>query len=179
MTNPVKNYNRTARAIHWITAIAVTGMFAVGVWMVDLSYYSSWYHTAPHWHKSIGIILALLTVFRIVWKIKTKSPSIEGSKLVRKAAHGAHHFLCLDLFLIFVTGYLISTEDGRPIEVFNWFSIPGAGALFPNQADIAGMIHSYAAWALIVTAVIHALAALKHHFIDKDNTLKKMIGVSK
>ncbi|SJL83397.1 hypothetical protein VPAL9027_01363 [Vibrio palustris] len=176
---PVKNYNGIARTAHWVSALIIIGMFSVGLWMVDLTYYSTWYHKAPHWHKSVGLLLAFLTIFRIIWKIKTPSPSIEGTAFEKKAAHSAHHFLYLDLLLIFISGYLISTEDGRPIEVFNWFNVPGAGQLFKHQADIAGMIHTYAAWALIITATVHALAALKHHFIDKDNTLKKMIGVSK
>lgn len=83
------------------------------------------------------------------------------------------------LVTIFVSGYLISTSDGRGIEVFNWFTVPGAGELFPGQSDIAGEIHFYAAWAVILIAGLHAIAALKHHFIDKDNTLRKMLGASK
>ncbi len=81
------------------------------------------------------------------------------------------------LFGLFISGYLISTADGRAIEVFNWFSIPALGELFSDQADIAGEIHYYLAFSLIGLAVLHALAALKHHYINKDNTLKKMLGV--
>ncbi len=79
----------------------------------------------------------------------------------------------------FVSGYLISTEDGRGIDVFDWFTMPGAGALFSHQADIAGDIHLYSAVVLISLAALHAIAALKHHFINKDNTLRKMIGTLK
>ncbi len=179
MSNAVKNYNWVARAIHWISALAIIGMFSVGLWMVDLSYYSQWYRTAPHWHKSVGILLALLTVLRLVWKVVTVSPVIEGSAIVKVAAKIGHFVMYLLLFVLFTSGYLISTADGRSIDVFNWFAVPGLGALFENQADLAGEIHFYVAWALIVLAVIHVLAALKHHFIDKDNTLRKMIGASK
>lgn len=64
--------------------------------------------------------------------------------------------------------------------MFNWFTMPGAGALFENQADIAGNIHFYTAWGLIILAGLHAVAALKHHFINRDNTLRKMLtGASK
>ncbi|KXF83300.1 cytochrome b [Enterovibrio coralii] len=169
-------YNLTLRVIHWLTAFTVIGMFAVGLWMVDLTYYSSWYKTAPHWHKSVGILIAALTIFRLVWKIVKGSPEITGSTFEKKAAHAAHHTIYLLLFVIFASGYLISTSDGRPIEVFDWFSVPALGELFPDQSDIAGLVHYYAAYALIVLASLHALAALKHHFIDKDNTLRKMIG---
>lgn len=179
MSTEVTHYNRTLQMIHWLSAIVVIGMFAVGIWMVDLSYYSTWYQEAPHLHKSVGILLAALTIFRIVWKAVTLSPKIDGAAWEKVSAKLAHGFIYLDLFVLFVSGYLISTEDGRGIDVFNWFSVPGAGALFDGQSDLAGLIHVYAAWTLIGVAVLHALAALKHHFINKDNTLRKMIGASK
>ena len=179
METRVTNYNVTARAVHWLSALIVFGMFGVGLWMVDLTYYSTWYKTAPHWHKSIGLLLAGLTLFRVVWKSVTASPSVEGKPLEVVGAKIGHGLMYLTLFTLFASGYLISTEDGRGIDVFNWFTVPGAGALFEGQADIAGEIHFYAAWALIILASGHALAALKHHFINKDNTLRKMIGASK
>ncbi|SHO58305.1 cytochrome b [Vibrio quintilis] len=179
MSNAVKNYNFVARLMHWLSAIIVFGMFGVGIWMVDLSYYSHWYHEAPFIHKSIGILFALLTIFRVIWKASTLSPKVEGSRFEQVAATAVHHTIYLDLFIIFISGYLISTADGRGIEVFNWFTIPGAGELFEGQADLAGTVHEIAAWSLVIMAVLHALAALKHHFISKDETLRKMIGASK
>ncbi|RTZ17363.1 cytochrome b [Vibrio aquaticus] len=179
MATEVKNYNRLSRAIHWISAIVIIGMFAVGLWMVDLSYYSEWYRTAPHWHKSLGILLAALTLFRIVWKFVTASPKVEGVAYEVIGAKVGHAIMYGLMFVIFTSGYLISTEDGRGIDVFEWFTVPALGALFENQADLSGEIHFYAAWALILLAGGHAVAALKHHFINKDNTLRKMIGASK
>ncbi|CZF84286.1 cytochrome b [Grimontia marina] len=169
-------YNAVSRAIHWLTALVVIGLFAVGLWMVDLTYYSTWYKTAPYWHKSIGILLLGLTIFRLAWRIVKGTPRIEGNRFERAGAHTAHRLIYVLLFVIFASGYLISTSDGRAIEVFNWFEVPALGELFPNQSDIAGAIHYYAAFTLIGLAVLHAAAALKHHYIDKDNTLRKMIG---
>lgn len=125
MKPEVKNYNPIARAVHWLSAVVVIGMFGVGLWMVDLSYYSEWYRTAPHWHKSIGILLAILTVFRIVWKHVTPSPKIEGQPYEVTGAKIAHILMYLLLVALFVSGYLISTEDGRGIDVFTWFTVPG------------------------------------------------------
>lgn len=179
MDTYVKNYNLLTRIMHWLSAICIVGLFAVGLWMVDLSYYSEWYRTAPHYHRSIGILLAIVTVLRIVWKHMSASPKPEGKPYEIVAAKLAHSVMYLLLITIFATGYLISTSDGRGIEVFDWFTVPGAGELFPQQSDIAGEIHFYAAWTIILIAGLHAVAALKHHFIDKDNTLRKMLGASK
>ncbi len=179
MDTSVENYNIITRVIHWLSALCIVGLFAVGLWMVDLSYYSEWYRTAPHYHRSIGILLAIVTLFRIVWKHMSASPKSEGKAFEIVTAKLAHSAMYLLLITIFATGYLISTSDGRGIEVFDWFTVPGAGELFPNQSDLAGEIHFYAAWAVILIAGLHALAALRHHFIDKDNTLRKMLGASK
>ncbi|MDC5819515.1 cytochrome b [Vibrio europaeus] len=179
MKSEVKNYNLVARGVHWISALVIIGLFAVGLWMVDLSYYSEWYRTAPHWHKSIGLLLAGLTLFRLFWKIVTASPKVEGAAYEVIGAKLAHLGMYAILLALFASGYLISTEDGRGIDVFTWFTVPSLGALFENQADIAGQVHFYAAWSLIIIAAVHAIAALKHHFINKDNTLRKMIGASK
>jgi len=179
MKTNVKNYNALSRAFHWISALTIFGLFGVGLWMVDLTYYSEWYKTAPDWHRSIGIILALVTVARIIWKSVTVSPETEGKPYEVFAAKAVHGFMYLTMILLFVSGYLISTSDGRGIDVFTWFTVPSAGELFDNQSDLAGTIHYYAAWILILMASVHALAAIKHHIIDKDDTLRKMIGVSK
>ena len=81
----------------------------------------------------------------------------------------------LGLTGLFITGYLISTADGRAIEVFDWFSVPGFGSFIENQEDLAGEIHEIIAYGIMGLAALHALAALKHHFLDRDNTLTRML----
>jgi len=75
-----------------------------------------------------------------------------------------------------LSGYLISTADGRPISVFGWFEVPALLTSIPNQEDVAGLVHEYLAWGLVILAGLHGLAALKHHFIDRDPTLLRMFG---
>ncbi|WP_371189593.1 cytochrome b [Thalassotalea maritima] len=174
-TNPT--YSTLAKVLHWLTALTVFAMFAVGVWMVELDYYSSWYRTAPNYHKSVGILLALLVMFRLVYK--TLKPRVQAipshSKLVKTTSRLVHYLLYLLLLMLFISGYLISTADGRGIEVFNWFMVPSLGELVANQEDIAGEVHEIIAYSLIALVILHALAAIKHHVFDKDETLKRML----
>jgi len=176
--NTQTNFGLLTRLIHWLSALTIFGLFGVGYWMVDLSYYSEWYQTAPHWHESVGILLLVVTVFRLVWKTIqiTPKPLSTHSASDQKKAKAVHYLLYLLMFTLFITGYLIPTADDRSIEVFSWFALPSIGALFDKQEDIAGTIHEYGAYTLIAIAVLHALAALKHHFIDKDETLKRMVS---
>ena len=175
MEEIMTKYNSTAKSFHWLSAILVIGLFAAGYWMVDLSYYSEWYQTAPYWHKSVGLCFVAITLARLIWKLLSTAPPIEGAAFEKKAATYAHYFIYVLLFTMFLSGYLISTADGRGIEVFNWFEVPGLGSFIENQEDLAGQVHEYAAYVLIGLSSLHALAALKHHFINKDNTLKKML----
>ncbi|AWL11376.1 Cytochrome b561 like protein [Saliniradius amylolyticus] len=161
--------------IHWITAIAVIALFAVGLWMVDLNYYSDWYKTAPHYHKSVGLLLALLTLIRMLVRWLKSRPQPLGAAWEQRVSSLAHAMIYLLLLGLFISGYLISTADGRSIDVFNWFTIPGAGSLIERQEDLAGEVHFYLAWTLIILAGLHALAAFKHHFWDRDATLKRML----
>lgn len=169
------NWDLATIILHWLSAIAVLGLFALGWWMVDLTYYSDWYKTAPAIHKSVGILLALVTLFRLFWRTTHKRPPALGTKVEQQLSGWAHKLIYMLLILLFTSGYLISTADGRGIEVFNWFTVPGLGSFIQNQEDLAGSIHEWLAYALIGLAVLHALAALKHHLIDKDKTLSRML----
>lgn len=177
MVTTNKGYSWTSIVLHWLVAFIVIGLFASGFWMVDLSYYSSWYKTAPFWHKSVGVLLLVMMLYRVLWRLLNgaASPLATHSKSVQRASHITHLTLYCLIFLIICSGYLISTADGRPIEVFGWFNLPSAGELFAEQADKAGLVHEYAAYGLIALAVLHAAAALKHHFFDKDDTLKRIL----
>lgn len=164
--------------LHWLVALTVFGMFGLGLWMRTLDYYSPWYRTAPDIHKSVGILLLLVMLLRLLWRFLSPPPAplANHGPLTRLGGRAGHALLYLGLFALLVSGYLISTADGRPIEVFGWFQVPALITGIPDQEDLAGEIHEYLAWGLVGLAVVHALAALKHHFIDRDATLRRMLG---
>jgi len=78
--------------------------------------------------------------------------------------------------VVLITGYLIPTAKGEGVDIFGLIEIPSVMRLSGPQEDLAGQIHWLTAWALVVLGVLHALAAYKHHFVDKDDTLLRMIG---
>lgn len=170
-----RGWSKTLIIIHWVTALTVVTLFALGLWMVDLNYYSEWYRKAPDLHRSIGIVLFVLTLFRLIYKAFVPRPKQYGSPAEMRLARLAHLFIYLLLLTIFASGYLISTADGRAIIVFSVLHVPSLGELFANQETLAGDIHYYSAISLIVLSVLHAAAALKHHFINKDQTLLNML----
>ncbi|MBP22713.1 MAG: cytochrome B, partial [Alcanivorax sp.] len=94
----------------------------------------------------------------------------------RISAHLTHWALYLLLFTAMISGYLITSADGSAIDVFNWFAVPSMTGDQKGLEDLAGDIHEIATWAIIILAGVHALAALKHHLLDRDDTLRRMLG---
>ncbi|EHO0574378.1 cytochrome b [Salmonella enterica] len=178
--NTPQRYGVVSAALHWLTGLVIYGMFALGLWMVTLSYYDGWYHQAPEIHKSIGMLLMMALIVRIIWRLYSPPPVAltSYSRLTRAGAAAGHFLLYLLLFAIIISGYLISTADGKPISVFGWFEIPATLTDAGAQADIAGTLHLWFAWSLVIISLSHGVMALKHHFIDKDDTLKRMTGMS-
>lgn len=178
LKNTPSQFGRISILLHWLVALAVYGMFGLGLWMVTLGYYDSWYHPAPDLHKSIGITLFAVMILRVIWRFISPPPRplSSYSALTRYSAVAVHFLLYGILFAIFISGYLISTADGKAIEVFGLISVPATLEGFGEQADLAGDIHLWLAWSVVILSVLHGLAALKHHFIDRDITLKRMLG---
>jgi cytochrome b561 len=178
LTNSKSRYGLVSVFIHWVSAIVVVGLFVLGWWMLTLTYYDSWYRLGPWWHKSFGISLLILTSLRVVWMLCNPKPAALGSQLEKSAARVGHLLLYAALFTVMISGYLISTADGRSISVFDWFEVPGLITGIPYQEDIAGEVHWYAACTLVIMAAGHALIALKHQFIDKHPTLSRMMLIN-
>ena len=178
LRNSTSRYGLVSIFLHWGVALAVVGLFALGLWMVGLDYYSTWRKDAPDLHKSIGLVLLGVMLLRVLWRfISPPPPTLSSySRMTRLGAKFGHGFLYLSLFAVIVAGYLISTADGVGIPVFGLFEIPALVSGLPDQADTAGVVHFYLAWILVIFSGLHALAALKHHFIDRDATLTRMLG---
>lgn len=164
--------------MHWLVATSIIGLYPLGLYIVDLDYYDPAYRILPEWHKLFGILVAALLVLRILWRGFNKPPQpLPQPAWQITAAHVTHKILYLLLVVTVVSGYMISTADGRAIEPFGLFSLPAYPLGIEDQEDIAGVIHEYSATLIIVLAALHAGAALKHHFIDKDITLKRIFGL--
>lgn len=173
--NSKSGYGWLAIALHWLMALGIFGIFGLGLYMVELTYYDTWYRGSLDLHKSIGLTLLIVWIIRITWRWINTNPEISGSPIEKKAAHYVHLLLYGVMLALMISGYLISTADGRGIEVFGLFEVPAMSVSFENQEDIAGDIHWLLAWSLILMVALHAMAAIKHHVINKDNTFLKMI----
>jgi len=176
--NSSERYGAISVLLHWGVALCVLALFAVGLWMVGLGYYHPWRQIAPDLHKSIGIVLFAVMLLRLIWRFLSPPPppTPNQGKFTRIAAKLGHGLLYILLFAVLICGYLISTAEGAGIVIFGAFTVP-AVITISGKAEFVGMLHLYFAIALVVLAGLHALTALKHHFIDRDATLVRMLGL--
>jgi cytochrome b561 len=171
-----KNYGIVSIILHWISAFTIIFLFALGVYMTGLSYYDDWYHKGPALHISLGILLFFATLLRLIWRKTNITPeNLSPHKSANLAATLIKIFLYILIFVVAITGYFITTAEGQAAEVFNWFGLPASIELKADQVDLAGEIHEYASWLITIIATLHAGAALLHHFVFKDRTLKRML----
>jgi len=177
LVNSENSYGWVSIVMHWLMAVVIFVMFGLGIWMRTLGYYDSWYHAAPELHKSTGMILLLLLLFRWLWRLSNVRPVLLGGaweKIIALSVHRLHYIL---LFALMLTGYLIPTAEGVGIDIFGCFTVPAFFSFNKETTDFIGVMHRYLAWTAIALACLHAAAALKHHVIDKDHTLMRMLGL--
>lgn len=185
LRNSLDQFGWVSIVLHWLLAVFLIAMYFVGDYMVELDYYDTWYHRAPQIHKEVGVTIGVVMIFRLLWNLLQVSPQHVGdgsrkwnaiAKLIAKLAHLVLYLL---VFMLVVSGYLISTAKGQGIDVFGFFELP---ALLPDDKDrgeFAGWIHEWIGLGFMALVGFHALAAFLHHFIYKNETLKRMIKVKK
>ena len=180
LRNTSDSYGLVAIIFHWLDVLAIVSLFAIGFYMVDLTYYDSLYKPLPFIHKSVGMLMLFWFVARVAWRLVNPRPdSAEGVRPIEhRLARMAHIAIYLAISIVLISGYLIPTAAGAPVSIFDMVSIPALVTAIPNQEDVAGLIHWYVAYALMGLVSVHAAAALKHHFVNRDSTLRRMLGRS-
>ncbi len=145
--------------------------------MVDLSYYDRWYNRSLELHKSLRMAALAVAAAKIAWLVYDIKPDYAESigPWERTAATVVHHLIYLLMLLIPATGYVVSTSAGDGISVFGLFQVPAVSPVREGLRDLAIELHFLLASGIGVLVVVHALAALKHQFIDRDGTLKLML----
>ena len=132
-------------------------------------------------HKSFGITILGLAVLRLVWRWVNPTPLLPGTlkPYERVLANFTHAALYILLFAMPLTGWMMSSARGFPVSWFGFFQLPD---LVPkNKSIYDAMLETHEAlqWVLYTVVALHVLAALKHHFMLKDNVLKRMLPFTK
>lgn len=189
LKNNPNNYGVIAKWLHWVIALLFLGSY-ISVyyrhWFTEEKTPENW--TALQLHLSIGITVAVIVVLRIIWRNMNQIPDPEpGSKLAHLAAHLGHYALYAMMILMPVTGYigtganteyffLFDIPKFESTSVYQWLVADTMGLTFKEfEAPIDNFHKEIMGEGLVIILIVgHVLAALYHHFVKKDRTLKKM-----
>lgn len=177
MRDSATHYSPLSKLLHWGSALLTFGLFGLGLWMVSLDYYHSWYNQGPALHISFGILLLALTLVRLVWRQLSPAPQPlpQHTPLMVTAASWVKRGLYTLLLVILLSGYFITTAEGQGARFFDWFAVPGIATFEGATVDWLGALHLWGAWVLMALVSLHAGAAIFHHLYHKDHTLKRML----
>lgn len=168
-------YGLVSRLNHWIVAVAMIGMLLSGLVMAYGPFERETVFAIMGWHKAIGVLVLGYGLWRIGWRIA--QGFVEEASVMpfwqAVAAKATHWGLLATVLAMPLSGLVMSLYHGREVDVFG-FVIPGQTPV-AWLADGAGVVHEYAAWALLGLLGLHIAGALKHHFIDHDMTLRRMV----
>ena len=177
MNEPTANrYTATAIALHWLLALLMLGLLALGFYMHGLRF-SPLKLKLFNWHKWIGVCVFALAAFRLLWRAAHRAPELPAAMSLpaRLAAGALHLALYALMFAIPVSGWLMSSAKGFQTVVFGVLPLPNlVGKDEPLGARLLEL-HETLNWVLLGLVAAHALAALKHHFIDRDDVLVRML----
>ncbi len=174
--NTAQKFGIIHQSLHWIIAILVIAMICVGLYMEEMENGPKLFKIYAL-HKSVGITVLALVVLRLIWVLSSKHPQSlpnhrAWEKFLAKAIHG---LLYVALLAMPLSGWIMSSAKGFSVSVFGLFTLPDLVHPDKGLAQFAVGVHEYAAWILIAMIALHVAGALKHHIIDRDDTLKRMI----
>lgn len=170
-------YGALSKTLHWLLFILLCGMIAVGFYMGDMPKGPEKWELY-NYHKVAGITILFIILFRLFWRVINVTPDYPNEMpLVEKiASHVMHWSLYLLMLAMPLSGWIMSTAANKLPHIGAW-TIPKFPFIPESEAwgSVNHAIHVYGVWVLIGFATLHILAALKHHFIDRDNILRRMI----
>ena len=180
MNNNGKYYTRTAQILHWVMAIIFITAWVIGFYSGNFLSYEvdgSFKGSVITLHKNIATTIIFLVIVRIFWRYTHPVPELPStmSPIMKKMAHFGHLALYLVLLALPITGCLWSWSLGYPAPVLYMFDLPALIGKNPEITAIVKPLHIWISWAAGLLLIGHILAALKHHFIDKDSVLLSMI----
>jgi cytochrome b561 len=168
-------FTTTAVVIHWLAAVLIFGGFALGLYMSGLALSPTMLKLYSY-HKWIGVTVLLLSVARIVWRLRHAAPPLPESipAWQRKAANGLHHLFYLLFFAVPITGWVMSSAKGFQTVYFGVLPIPDLVGKDKALGESLAEVHEVLSWMLMALVVIHVAAALKHHFVSRNDVLIRM-----
>jgi cytochrome b561 len=176
LKNTTRRWGAVAQSLHWLIVLFIITQFTLATMFDDLPA-GARKLTLLSRHKSVGITILMLAVVRLAWRRANPIPLLPDTlkPWERSLAKWTHGLLYVLLFAVPLAGWTMSSARGFPVSWFGLFTLPDLVPKNKALYEVLVTTHGILAWTLGTVAVIHLLAALKHHFVLKDDVLKRML----
>lgn len=176
LRNDQARYGTVAQTLHWLIAALIFIMFGLGWYMTDLPLGQHKFDMYQL-HKSIGITILSLAAVRLLWRVFNPAPPLPASlkPWERTAAHTSHALLYLMLFAQPLIGFLQSNAANFPVVWWGFVRLPALIGSDENLGEALLEVHVWNSRLLLALVLVHAGAALRHHFVLKDDVLRRML----
>ncbi len=180
MQSSSNRYGAIAITLHWLIGLMILGSIILGLYMVSLEL-SPLKLKLYSWHKWLGVTIFLLAVVRTLWRLTHPAPPFPPNlpKWQHVAAHTTHIAIYILLFAIPLSGWMMSSAFGFQVVYFGVLPIPDLLVKNKELAEQLKALHEILNIALWVLLFLHIVAAIKHHVIDRDAVLYRMLPIVK
>lgn len=175
-TNSSERYGVIAKTLHWTLFLAIAGLLTIGFIMESMALSPDKIKLIGL-HKAVGILVLIAALFRLSWRFFNITPALDGAipRWQGILANIVHYLLYALMILMPLSGWLMSSAAGFPVSLFGFVTLPDFISPSPDLRRFFGDTHEILAFTLIALVAMHAGAALYHHIIRKDNTLRRML----
>ncbi len=180
MQASLHRYTALAQALHWIIAALIATQFTLAWLQEDLPLGMHKLALLAR-HKSFGMTVLMLAVLRLAWRLFNPAPPLPPgmSSIQRFLAHSTHIAFYVLLFAMPLSGWLMSSAKNYSVSWFGQFTWPNLIGPNENAFAVLKETHYVLSNVLFAIVILHVLAALKHHFWDKDDVLRRMLPFTK
>ncbi len=169
-------YTKTAIALHWVIALLILVAFPLGIYMADLPLSPTKLKLFAS-HKSIGVTVFLFVLARVVWRLTHAVPAPPAGMpgWQQRAASITHGLLYVLILAVPLVGWLASSADGMQTVYFRVLPLPDLLPKDKALGEVLGKVHGAMAFTMALLVIAHIAASLKHHLVDRDDVLKRML----
>jgi cytochrome b561 len=173
-------YSHAAMALHWLMAILLISLFSLGIYMHELPL-SPDKLKLYSWHKWAGVTAFMLVLLRLLWRAGHRPPPLPAAMpgWQKTASHGMHHLLYVLMVAVPLSGWLMSSAKGFQTVYFGVLPLPDVLGKDKELGELLQTVHKILNLSLAALVVAHVGAALKHHLIDRDDILSRMLPLRK
>ena len=175
----MQRYTKTAMSLHWLTALLIVSAFAMGLVMTSIPGFSPAKLRYFSWHKWLGVTVFALAVLRVLWRQFNPPPPHLANMPAwqHHAASAVHGLLYVLIFAVPLSGYLYTLSAGVPVVYLGIWPMPVFMGPNPEWKPVLREVHFWLDMTLAALVVAHAGAAIKHHVIDRDDVLRRMLPI--